>query len=67
VEQQPKPLSTHEKLKNALAKRDFWRKAAADPAQTPSTAAAAIDLAKSWDAAALGYQKALMPPDEGRR
>jgi hypothetical protein len=37
VEQQPKPPSTHEKLKNALAKRDFWRKAAADPAQTPSS------------------------------
>ena len=64
VEQQPKPLSTHEKLKNALAKRDFWRKAAADPAQTPSSAAAASDLAKSWDAAALAYQKALKPPNE---
>jgi hypothetical protein len=64
VEQQPKPLSTHKKLKNALAKRDFWRKAAADPAQTPSSAAAASDLAKSWDAAALAYQKALMPPNE---
>ena len=64
MEQQPKPPSTHEKLKNALAKRDFWRKAAADPAQTPSSAAAATSLAKSWDAAALAYQKALMPPDE---
>jgi hypothetical protein len=64
VEQQPKPPSTHEKLKYALAQRDFWRKAAAGPAQTPSSAAAASDLAKSWEAAALGYQKALMPPDE---
>ncbi len=62
--QPQRELSPEQKLQNALAKRDFWRKAAADPKQSPEGAAAAASLARSWDSAALAYRKALLPPEE---
>ena len=59
---QPEP-SVQQKLAQSLQKRDQWRKVAADQNQTPASAAAAAGLARSWDAAALAYQKALLPAD----
>jgi hypothetical protein len=58
----PKPLTPQEKLALAQQKQDLWSKVAADPGQTPESAAAASQLSRSWGAAALLAQKALAPP-----